>query len=65
MSDFNLSYRARKALMVHVGEEAGAEIADLITRLTNEVVELRRTKVEITHIVPSSKPVNAFARDSA
>jgi len=51
----NLSYRARKALMVHIGEEAGTEIADLISRLVTEVEELRRTKVSVTKIVPTDK----------
>jgi len=55
MDQNNLSYRARKALMVHIGEEAGAEIADLISRLVSEVEELRRTKVSVTKIVPTDK----------
>lgn len=52
MRDEKLSYRARKALMVHIGEEAGSEIADLISRLVAEVEELRRTKVDVTQICP-------------
>jgi hypothetical protein len=47
-----LSYNARKALMVHIGEKAGAEIADLIQEMALEIEELRRTKVSITRIVP-------------
>ncbi len=47
-----LSYNARKALMVHIGEKPGAEIADLIQQMAQEIDELRRTKVSITRIVP-------------
>ncbi len=43
-----LSYNARKALIVHVGESAGNEIADLLKKMANEIEELRRTKVSIT-----------------
>ncbi len=53
MGDDKISYRARKALMVHIGEEAGSEIADLISRLVAEIEELRRTKVDVTQIVPT------------
>lgn len=55
MIEQNLSYRARKALMVQIGEEAGAEIADLIAALVAEVEELRRTKVDVTHIVSTRR----------
>jgi len=51
MIEKNLSYKARKALMVQIGEEAGSEIADLISALVAEVEELRRTKVDVTNIV--------------
>jgi hypothetical protein len=51
-----LSYSARKALMVHIGEKAGAEIADLIQQMAAEIEELRRTKVNITRIVPGGEP---------
>ena len=47
-----LSYNARKALTVHIGETAGAEIADLLQQMMQEIEELRRTKVSITRIVP-------------
>ena len=53
MSDRGLSYGARKALRVHIGEEAGAEIGDLISSLCAEIEELRRTKVSVTAIAPS------------
>lgn len=48
-----LSYNSRKALMVHIGETAGAEIANLIAQMATEIEELRRTKVNVTKIVPS------------
>jgi len=51
-----LSYSARKALTVHIGEKAGAEIADLIQQMAAEIEELRRTKVSITRIVPGGEP---------
>ncbi len=51
-----LSYSARKALIVHVGESAGNEIADLLQKMAGEIEELRRTKVSITRIVPGNEP---------
>ncbi len=51
-----LSYNARKALVVHVGESAGNEIADLLQQMASEIEELRRTKVNITRIVPGGEP---------
>jgi hypothetical protein len=47
-----LSYNARKALTVHIGEAAGTEIANLISQMSAEIEELRRTKVNVTKIVP-------------
>jgi len=47
-----LSYNSRKALTVHIGEAAGTEIANLITQMASEIEELRRTKVNVTKIVP-------------
>lgn len=54
-----LSSHARKALAVHVGEKAGAEIADLIQQMAAEIEELRRGKVSITPIVPGAEPIVA------
>lgn len=51
-----LSYSARKALTVQIGEKAGGEIADLIQSMADEIEELRRTKVSITRIVPGGEP---------
>lgn len=53
MSDnLGLSYSARKALAVHVGQDAGNEIANLIQRMAAQIEELKRTKVNVTPVVP-------------
>lgn len=52
MKTTGLSYNSRKALTVHIGEQAGTEIANLIQRMALEIEELRRTKVNVTRIVP-------------
>ena len=49
-----LSYNSRKALIVNIGEAAGTEIANLIAQMAAEIEELRRTKVNITRIVPGN-----------
>lgn len=51
-TNLGLSYNARKALQVHVGEEAGAEIANLIQRMASQIEELKRSKVNVTPVVP-------------
>lgn len=48
----SLSFSARKALSVHIGEKAGNEIADLIQLLVAQIEELKRGKVNVTPIVP-------------
>ena len=63
MKTTGLSYNARKALMVHVGEAAGSEIANLIQRMATEIDELRRTKVSVTRVVPH--PDRQFADEPA
>lgn len=52
MKNSGLSYNSRKALMVNIGEAAGTEIANLIAQMAAEIEELRRTKVNVTKIVP-------------
>jgi hypothetical protein len=52
MKNSGLSYNSRKALMVNIGEPAGIEIANLIAQMAAEIEELRRTKVNVTRIVP-------------
>lgn len=49
-----LSYSTRKALTVHVGEAAGNEIANLIQRMAAQIEELKRSKVNVTPIVPGA-----------
>ncbi|WP_164102212.1 hypothetical protein [Candidatus Laterigemmans baculatus] len=60
MKTTGLSYNSRKALMVNIGESAGNEIANLIQRMAGEIEELRRTKVNVTRIVPSQEPHAVF-----
>ena len=52
MNQSGLSYNSRKALINNIGESAGTEIANLINELVAEIEELRRTKVNVTRIVP-------------
>jgi hypothetical protein len=49
-----LSYNSRKALIANIGEIAGTEIAELIAQMATEIEELRRTKVNVTRIDPST-----------
>ncbi len=52
MKNSGLSFNSKKALMVNIGEDAGMEIANLIAEMAAEIEELRRTKVNVTRIVP-------------
>lgn len=52
MKSNGLSYNARKALMINIGEAAGTEVANLLSQMAAEIEELRRTKVNVTKIVP-------------
>ncbi len=54
-TQIGLSYDARKALSVQVGEEAGTEIANLIQRMAAQIEELKRSKVNVTPVVPGAK----------
>ena len=64
MNNHGLSYQTRKALSVHIGEAAGTEIANLLQRLAIQIEELKRSKVNVTHVVPSLRqeisPLDAF-----
>jgi hypothetical protein len=51
--DLNLSYSARKALTVHLGEAAGNEIASLIQRMAAQIEELKKSKVSVTQVIPN------------
>ncbi|HUP81210.1 MAG TPA: hypothetical protein VM260_21850 [Pirellula sp.] len=52
--DLSLTYSARKALTVHLGETAGNEVASLLQRMAAQIEELKRTKVSVTQVIPSS-----------
>ncbi len=54
MKTSGLTYNAKKALMVNIGDNAGTEIANLLSQMAAEIEELRRSKVSVTKIVPQS-----------
>ncbi len=55
--DLGLSASTRKALCVHLGEGAGNEIAQLIRSMAAQIEELKRSKVNVTQVIPdASKP---------
>lgn len=63
-NQLGLSYSARKALAVHVGEAAGTEIANLIQRMAAQIEELKRTKVNVTPVVPGGKTDDEHVADA-
>ena len=55
--DMGLSASTRKALSVHLGENAGNEIAQVIRTMAAQIEELKRTKVNVTQVIPdANKP---------
>lgn len=54
MKEHGLSYNARKALEVQIGEAAGGEIANLIAEMAAEIESLRHSKVDVTQVVPTN-----------
>lgn len=55
--DAGLSASTRKALCVHLGENAGNEIAHVIRTMAAQIEELKRTKVNVTQVIPdANKP---------
>jgi hypothetical protein len=55
--DLGLSYSARKALSVHLGEAAGNEIATLLQKMAAQIEELKKNKVSVTQVIPDkSRP---------
>lgn len=60
--DLCLSYSARKALTVHLGESAGNEIASLIQRMAAQIEELKRGKVSVTQVVPSANKLDPLTQ---
>lgn len=60
MKNSGLSYNSRKALMVNIGEAAGTEIANLISQMAAEIEDLRRSKVNVTKIVPGGPETSEY-----
>jgi hypothetical protein len=56
--ELGLSYSARKALSVHLGESAGNEIASLIQRMAAQIEELKRSKVSVTQVIPTASRID-------
>ncbi len=54
-NNLGLSYNARKALSVHIGEGAASEIASLLQRMATQIEELKRNKVNVTQVVPAQR----------
>ncbi len=50
-----LSYNTRKALTVHLGESAASELAALLQRMASQIEELKRSKVNVTPVVPAQR----------
>ena len=50
--ELGLSFSARKALTVHLGEAAGNEIATLLQRMAAQIDELKKSKVSVTQVIP-------------
>jgi hypothetical protein len=47
-----ISYSTRKALEVHLGEEAGREVASVLQKMADALATLEKKKVDITPIAP-------------
>jgi hypothetical protein len=62
MRELKLSTNSKKALRVHVGEEAGQEVAALLEALVRRVEELERKKVDVMPIVPPERRRGAKRR---
>lgn len=56
--DLSLSYSARKALTVHLGENAGNEIASLLQRMAAQIDELKKSKVSVTQVIPNTNKLD-------
>ena len=50
--ELSLSAGAVKALKVQLGEEVGAEIGQILKRLSEQIVDLKRSKVSVTSVIP-------------
>jgi hypothetical protein len=47
-----ISFSTRKALEVHLGEEAGREVANVLQKMAEAVASLEKKKVDVTPIAP-------------
>ena len=54
MTNEKLSFNTRKSLCNHLGELAGAELAEFLQQLKSRLELVERNKVEITKIIPDS-----------
>jgi hypothetical protein len=54
-NQLGLSYNARKALAVHIGEAAANEIVNLLQSMAAQIEELKRNKVSVTPVIPGEK----------
>jgi hypothetical protein len=50
----NLSFNTRKSLCNHLGELAGAELAEYLQHIKARLEFIERTKVDVTPIVPQA-----------
>ena len=50
----NLSFNTRKSLCNHLGELAGAELAEYLQHIKARLEFIERTKVDVTPIVPQT-----------
>ena len=48
----NLSFNMRKSLCNHLGDLAGAELAEFLQHLKSRLETIERTKVDVTPVVP-------------
>ncbi len=58
--DLDLSFETSKALAVHLGQDAGTEISTILRRMAAQIDDLKRSKVEVTSVVPEVKERKAF-----
>ena len=49
-----LSLQTRKCLEVNIGEKVAYEIYELINNMSEEISNLKKNKVEVTRIMPTS-----------
>ena len=54
MNKDQLSFNTRKSLCNHLGEMAGAELAEFLLQLKARIETVERNKVDVTKIIPDS-----------